>query len=149
MDLEYLRRLNLSRDAAHLFKYALRHEPMTDEEFEQALGEQPWTEAASYRGSGLEHEYFVRTDNYDLFWELKRRIARYGYERDFNGTPHFYYHYGGYKYWGYDLVMNRERTDEEPPEDDGPTQQRLIEEANVDGDFDDLPAWVYRPTDKS
>ena len=80
--------------------------PMTDEEFDEALSKQAWTFAKTYAKTAP-HEYFLRTANPDLFWELKRRIAELGVEQLFYTTKVQYYFWKEYKYWGYDLVMNR------------------------------------------
>jgi len=79
---------------------------MTDEEFNEQLNNQSWREAKTYANKSP-HEYFLRTDNQDLFWELKRRIAEQGKEVLYFKTKFQCHIHKGMRYWGYDLVMNR------------------------------------------
>jgi len=85
---------------------------MTDEEFDKALNAQQWTFAKTYAKTAP-HEYFLRTANPDLFGELKRRIAEMGVEKLFYKTKVMYYFHKGHKYWGYDLIMNRDDASKE------------------------------------
>lgn len=90
-----------------LLEEASEHKRMTDEELDRALEEQEWTGAKTYADTHP-HWYFLRTENTRLFWELKFRIAEEGVDGYFYQTKFRYYYRGEYKYWGYDLVMNRD-----------------------------------------
>ena len=80
--------------------------PMSDEEFDKNINKQTWTFAKTYAKT-YPHEYFLRTENPDLFWELKRRIKELGVNKKFFDTDERYYFYKDYKYWGYAIIMNR------------------------------------------
>lgn len=79
---------------------------MNSKDFEIEVEEQKWTFAKTYAKKSP-HEYFLRTDNPDLFWELKRRIAEKPTEITYFQTKFQCYIHKGKRYWGYDLVMNR------------------------------------------
>jgi len=79
---------------------------MTDKEFEESLANQSWIFSKTYAKKSP-HEYFLRTDNPDLFWELKRRIAEQGKEVLYFKTKFQCHIHNGKRYWGYNLIMNR------------------------------------------
>jgi hypothetical protein len=58
------------------------------------------------------HAYIVRSTNADteaLFVAMKEKIAGDGYAGRYGGFAYRYYHLGGYKYWAFRLILNREK----------------------------------------
>lgn len=85
---------------------------VTHEQLEEMCNQQKWKWAKTY-AKFAPHEYFLKPMNYLLFKALKRFIAEEGVEEEFRiystVKMYKYYYVGDYKYWGYDLVMNRTR----------------------------------------
>ena len=65
------------------------------------------------------HEYIVRHEQPELFADLAARIDRDGYWGEFQGRRYRYLDIGGYKYWHFNIILNRELLSEAPEGDAG------------------------------
>lgn len=89
---------------------------MTD--LQQLIDSVPWKEAKTYKDFAP-HEYILRTDCSDVWEEIAKAIDIGGIMESFQmgGMPrpvwYRYYRLGRYKYWHYELVLNRALLDED------------------------------------
>jgi len=84
-----------------------------DRDLLAAIDSQKWTFAKTY-AHFAPHEYFLISQNPKLFKELKEKIAKEGKKEKFAVKPNggkiweeTYFYLDGYRYWGYDTVLNR------------------------------------------
>jgi hypothetical protein len=90
-------------------------EPRSDEWLREHIAEMQWRFAKTYAKTSP-HEYLLLVGNgHDVVKELQRRIKEQGYQAEFLAQGHIhtkqfysYYDFDGYKYWAYDMLVNRE-----------------------------------------
>ena len=86
--------------------------PQIDEkQSESMLSEVKWTFAKTYAKTAP-HEYIVNHQYPSVFEQMCNSIDAEGYDQDFTLSGHTnryrYYNLGGYKYWHFDTILNRE-----------------------------------------
>tara|TARA_Y100000310_G_scaffold149433_1_gene148775 strand:- start:2210 stop:2545 length:336 start_codon:yes stop_codon:yes gene_type:complete len=79
---------------------------MNDKEFDKAIEQQKWIFAKTYAKKSP-HEYFMKRDNPELFYEIEKRIAEKGETIMYFTTPFQCYIRNGKRYWSYDMLVNR------------------------------------------
>jgi len=74
-----------------------------DEQLQEMIDAQSWRKT-NYIAP---HEYFIRTQNPELFAEIARRVKEKPTKREFFGKSYRYYIFTGWRYWHYQIVLNR------------------------------------------
>ena len=84
---------------------------LDQKQLELMLSEVKWTFAKTYAKTAP-HEYIVNHQYPLVFEQMCKLIDAEGYDRDFTLSGHTnryrYYNLGGYKYWHFDTILNRE-----------------------------------------
>ena len=74
-----------------------------------------WRDAKSYANIAP-HQYFLRKDSPELYSVLTDLIRSDGRDEEFSLFGHKrtyrYFYHGEYKYWAYEILLNRARIDE-------------------------------------
>lgn len=79
-----------------------------DEFLKELINQQRWQFAETYAKTAP-HEYIVNKWNGILFKLLCEKIDKEGYEKKWwDGKKYKYLDFDGYKYWHYEIILNRE-----------------------------------------
>ena len=76
-------------------------------ELEGLIASVKWRDSTTYKAD-MQHAYILKKDVPVAFATLKEAIEKYGYTDYFAGKPQVYLVIGEYKYWSYEIVLNRE-----------------------------------------
>jgi hypothetical protein len=53
------------------------------------------------------HEYIIKTDVPELWDKIAKYIDTHSYTKEFKGNKYRYANIGNYRYWHFDLTLNR------------------------------------------
>lgn len=73
------------------------------ENLERMIGSIKWT-STEYVSP---HQYFRRDQNPEVFDHLCRLVSTEGRYEDFKGVKYKYFHFGEWKYWHFQIILNR------------------------------------------
>jgi hypothetical protein len=81
----------------------------TIQELEKEIAEQKWIFAKTYAKTAP-HEYIVKKSSPEFFDKMCRLIDSEGYNARWrDGKEYKYLKIGTYKYWHFDIILNREK----------------------------------------